>query len=418
MNNFKIAVSITTLLFSAQSVANDALFGTSDDGLFADGTGFITDSEDNSENLADEMLVNDDGVVWSGSYQWDNQFTAEDIDALITDADIESSFSGQLKLDARPEVDYRVLLNLDYEVSQEAQHLTLREGFADFTVNENIFVRAGQQTVTWGVGYFFSPADTLSSDVLDASNPDEERIGTAAIRIHVPINTSNIYAYALPNEIDDSLTVAARGEWLVGGSELGFGATFDGNRAWNVMATYTRPTDIGDFFAEYNGSLGHSTVDISSTGDISDRSEDWIHQATVGVIRTKDWDEIASTTVSAQYYYNGEGYDHTLRTDNPMLWSQLTAQNSTDALAGQHYGAASVRVDDLFSSDVGLSASRLVDISDTSQMLSAAITWSPLDSVTFETGINQFRGDAGSSYAPMGEQEFVYLSLSLGKGSF
>lgn len=418
MKPHRLLISIATTLIATPSIASDDLFGPAEDGLFGDGTGFITNSIDNSENLADQMLINEAGIVWSGSYQWDTQFSAEDLAGLSEDADIETSFSGYLKLDARPDTDYRVLLNLDYDVGQDDANLNLREGFADFTIAESLFIRAGQQTITWGVGYFFSPADTLNSDRLDASNPDAERTGTAAVRIHMPINKSNIYAYALPDDQEDTMTLAAKGEWLIAGGEIGVGVSYDGNDTWNVMGTYTRPADFGDFFAEYNSGLGHSTVDVSSTGDISDRSEEWLHQATAGVIRTKDWGEFASATLTAQYFFNGKGYDHTLRTDNPMLWSQLDAQYSISALAGQHYGATSLRLDEVFGTKVSLSASRLLDISDTSQLLSANIVWSPIEMVAFEAGLSLFSGDKGSSYAPVGDQESYYLLVTLANGSF
>ena len=35
------------------------------------------------------------------------------------------------------------------------------ELFSDFQFRDTLFFRAGKQTINWGVGYFFSPADLL-----------------------------------------------------------------------------------------------------------------------------------------------------------------------------------------------------------------------------------------------------------------
>ena len=83
-----------------------------------------------------------------------------------------------------------------------------------------------------------------------------------------------------------------------------------------------------------------------------------------------------------------------------------------------HYGAVSLRLDDVLGTEVGLSTSRLVDISDNSRMQTAALSWTPLDTVAFEVGFSLFSGDKGSSYAPMGDQERYYFSVTLANGSF
>ena len=49
--------------------------------------------------------------------------------------------------------------------------LALSELFADFDVDNRVFVRAGKQTVNWGVGTFFSPANLINLDEIDPEDP-------------------------------------------------------------------------------------------------------------------------------------------------------------------------------------------------------------------------------------------------------
>lgn len=409
-----------TLAIAATSVAgNDDLFGSSDDASSVfDTPSLISEQVDNGTNLADELLMNAEGIALSGDYQWQTRAWLADHPQATEDVQIDTKLTGHLKLDARPDADYRALLNIDYQIDETQTTAQVREAFADVSLNDHLFLRAGQQTLSWGVGYFFSPADTLNQDVLNAADPDAERIGTMAIKAQLPIDTSNYYFYALPKDAEDSVTLAAKGEWLLGGSEVSVGVVRHADARLNGVLTASVPTALGDFFAEYTATIGEQSVLVDADGQVSDRSETWLHQATAGLTLSEDVAGFANVRASGQYFYNGLGYEHALWTQNPMQWFNIAATQDVSPWLGQHYGAARLSLNELFNSDVSVSVLALGDLTDQSIMLTSTLTYAPSDFVELSASVTQLQGDVGASYARAGDMTSYTVTLTLAQANF
>ena len=97
---------------------------------------------------------------------------------------------GSLFLDARPSRDFRAFAKVKGDVrlteSPLDPNLRLHELFADFVLGDRAFFRVGKQTINWGVGYFFSPADIINVGRIDPENPEAEREGPVALRLNLP----------------------------------------------------------------------------------------------------------------------------------------------------------------------------------------------------------------------------------------
>lgn len=397
--------------------ANDDLFSAnSSDDLF--GGSLIASTTADDTNLAQELLMNDTGIAFSGTFGFD--ITAQRLDSpnLSDDIQLSAAASGNLKLDARPDSDYRVLLNTDFNITEQANELSLREGFADAVISDGWHLRTGLQVIGWGVGYFFSPADNLSLNPIDATDPEADRSGTLAAKLQHSAGTDSYYAYLLPDTERNDVALAVKGEWLVAGSELGLGAIRHSDNSANAIATLTKPSNIGDFFAEYSATFGTQTTGLTEQGVVVDRQDTLLHQFTVGVSGDADIARLGSTRFALQYFYNGLGYDHTFKTDSPQTWAAIAPQAVLPELTGQHYGALSVNISDPFSVPVTLSALALSDLTDGSVMFSPKISHEINDHIKVSFATTQQWGKMGSSYAPMGDLATYSISLSLANQAF
>jgi hypothetical protein len=77
--------------------------------------------------------------------------------------------------------------------------LELHEGYADVVLGDDVFVRAGKQIVTWGVGTIYSPVDRTitprdNTDLLS----EENRLGTWSVATTIPINQFTFTLMSLP----------------------------------------------------------------------------------------------------------------------------------------------------------------------------------------------------------------------------
>ena len=110
-----------------------------------------------------------------------------------------ADLSGSLFLDARPSREFRAFAKIKGDVrlteSPLDPNIALHELFADFTLADKAFFRLGKQTVNWGVGHFFSPADIINVGRIDPENPEAEREGPVALGLHLPSGRNNFYTY-------------------------------------------------------------------------------------------------------------------------------------------------------------------------------------------------------------------------------
>lgn len=132
-----------------------------DDSVFESSGPIVQEAEDPTTSPTDELLAGE-ALTVGGSFN----LSAEALLTPNTDEPFSvglTDLSTTLFLDARPSGEFRTFLKGDVSYSTDAGvSLELRELFADFDVDNQVFVRAGKQTVNWGVGYFFSPANLIN----------------------------------------------------------------------------------------------------------------------------------------------------------------------------------------------------------------------------------------------------------------
>jgi hypothetical protein len=369
--------------------AEDDLF-SSEDSLFADGSDtdlFGGDSlfEEASEtdlSLSDLLLTNTDGFKIGGSYS----FTAtptwkRNLDTEVDTYSLSTAMNTTLYFDARPDTDIRVYGKVDIDYSQlmgvDDLSITLMELFSDFNINDQVFFRVGKQTITWGVGYFFSPADLLNLESINPLDADADLEGPVAIKANMPLGVDNLYGYVvLPEDGVDvtDLGWAGKYEKVIGQTEVGFGFYYQDGEDPAAMVTVSSGINDISLFGEAVTKYGDSEL---------------YFQGTVGAqFSWTDDESDFGISFSGQYYYNGE--------------SSAISSNMA------HYGATYLSVTHTDTLSTGLLW--YGNMGDLSGILRPSFTWSPTDYISLSFYLSYLYGGTGDQFSSYGQ----YLSASVG----
>ena len=349
-------------------------------------------------------------------------------------------------LDARPADDFRVFgkVDLSYPFTTDADAQPAREFddivrvtelFSDFSIGDALFLRGGKHTITWGVGYFFSPADVLNLTAIDPEDPDAEREGPVSLRVNLPIDFHNLYLYALADPIGGGvqLAVAPKAEVVLDGAEVGIGAYYRPDRVPRAMLTLSTSLLEFDLFAELEASLGSDRrfVERAARGSGNRfglrtvrNSDDLFAAATAGLRYTyKPEQEEWSATFAGQYLWNGEGYeDAGLLRDQRVGVAALLAAGDLSrgdlVFQGRHYAAASLNVALGRDADWSAGVFWLSNLSDGSGRVAPSLTFRPLDQFSLRAGATLTYGPDGAEMTPFGSRVGATLTATLGSGRF
>jgi hypothetical protein len=384
-----------------------------------------------------EVLVNE-GVDIGGSFYSD--FTSswtwyED----SNDSDLDIELGAKVFLDARPDENFRFFLKISafYPFSDtgssgfDSAGVEITELFSDFNINNRIFFRTGKQTIKWGVGYFFSPADVINLSGINPEEPENEREGPVAIKAHMPIGVNNLYLYVIAEEIDkpEDLKFAPKFEFVIDRTEIGIGGVYKKDYAPRGMLTVSSSiADVG-LFGEAVISYGSDKTFIKETDDLLNypvglrtyREEDKVFfSGTAGFSYTVNQIGLSFT---GQYYYNGEGYDdEDFWHDNAegiLIFRELGDISAEDLIyRGRHYAAGSIYYREMFESDFSLSLFWIGSFLDFSGMVKPSIIWTPADYVKMSVSVPVVYGDVLDEYSVQGKNTSLEISMSIGGGKF
>ncbi|MCF6334532.1 MAG: hypothetical protein L3J12_02185 [Spirochaetales bacterium] len=288
-----------------------------------------------------------------------------------------------------------------------------------------MFFRAGKQSVNWGVGRFFSPGDLLSLSRIDQEDPDADLDGPVAVKVNYPFMLNNFYLYTIiPVEADSysDIAFAPKVEFVIGNSEIAFGAYYQYNHAPDAMATISSAIGDVSLYGEGYLSYGSDKTFVIDNGGVTAVSynDKIFFKGTIGA--GYSWsDDFANYnfSFSGQYYYNGEGYDdpYTLQELGSLLGSGVIS--SSDLLEnGRHYGAGSVSWRDMWGSDFSLSLFFIENFSSLSGMIKPSFSWSGMDNIDITLSAPRIFGDPGEEYSVQGSTASVSLGVSIGGTSF
>lgn len=415
----------------------DDLFSFDEDALFGSG-GLLTESPEGSSSALEEVFLVSDGIDFGGTYnlslqsQWG--WTPDEGGPAGGRSESRIDLNGSVFFDARPNRHFRAFGKVKGDVSLTDSpldpNLRLHELFVDFDIGDRAFFRVGKQTINWGVGYFFSPADIVNVGRIDPENPELEREGPVALRLNLPWNRNNLYAYAIVDGKagDYRLALAPKAEYVVGGSEVGVGLYYRADRVPRAMVTLSTSVGRLSLFGEAVMSKGSDKRFVEEAAVtlenpfglkvVTDQESLRVH-ATAGTrVSYSDPDGRFSVTGAGQYYYNGEGYDGEFSKANRMGMMYLLKDGQlalTDLIStGRHYAALSVSGTSRSFKDIVPSAFWLGNLSDGSGMVSLSMSYTGWKDVRASLGISRTYGEAGSEYDMLSPGTKLTVGVTIG----
>ncbi len=425
--------------------------GTEEDLFGGNGANLVSDVVQTEQAASPESeLLTSENVEIGGSFSfdvdasWRTANKGDWFDELTSPAnqDLALTLGATLFLDARPDDDFRFFGKLDvaYPFTEDAERsfddiVRITELFSDFNIADTVFLRGGKHTVSWGVGYFFSPADIINLTDIDPEDPTADVEGPVSLKANLPVDAHNFYLYVLAQDISKpyELAVAPKAEFLIETLEIGLGGFYQGQRAPTAMVTLSLPLWDFDFFGEAVIGYGADksfvrAADVSPGNPLGltvEEAEDKAYfSGTAGALfRFNDEADFFDFSVSGQYMYNGQGYeDPHFLTNNAAGVALLLVQNaiSRDDMLwpGMHYAAGSINWAGLLTTDLTLGLFWIGNLSDGSGRVVPSLSFKPIDELEIGLSVPVTYGDSGAEYTPQGGKTALSLSVSVGKGKF
>lgn len=489
----KSFLAIVALAAAAQAYAQDS-FELDEDALFGSDDVVEVVAESDTSAAVQSLLVSESvriGGSFSGrlnsSWTWDNPWTGE-FDIAVPDSyGLSPSISALLFFDGRPSEDSRfygsaktscpfkdytdVLSSAQFvpgnsflgtddsvrttEISIAVPDIEVFELFSDFSWNDSLYFRFGKQTVNWGVGYFFSPANILNLEEIDPADPTAQLEGPVALRTlySIPNTQHNLWAYAVFDQATmnpQDTAVAAKADFVLGSWELGAGAYYKKDSPVRGMLTAVGSIRDISLFGEGTVQLGSErswVTEVSSTLASSnfvttinadeyddDEDEDLFWKGTAGFSYSNS---DAKISIMAQYLYDGEGYanvDRKARIDEAIAdeadIKALLGENADELFSsflkgliydsGRHYAALTVSKSELFLDDLSLSVFGFANLSDFSGFVKPTLSYRFFTGMSMSASAQFTLGFENGEYVVLNDGQAMSLSLALtlGSGSF
>ncbi len=404
------------------------------------------ESSEQVEAAPEEVFLVSEQLEWGGRFEssfeseWGWKAYPNSWNVLFTEANpaFTTVLKADLFFDARPSRNFRVFgkAKASYEYDLEIAlaggnpwfwDAEIFELFSDFQYRDLLFFRTGKQTIQWGVGYRFSPADVLNLVSIDPEDPGGEREGPISLKVHYPFSTHNAYLYLVANKIDKpyEIAVAPKIELLIGNYELGLGAFYQKDFTPKGMFTLTGALWELDLFGEAMVQWGSDRTFVRPSlalpfyDDYQFKNE-LIASATVGFsYLNADY----NLSLFAQYFFNGQGYREKYDLEWEAFESALLDPDSNFSSAdllypGRHYLAFSAGWSEILDSEFSTSVLYLANLSDGSGLVAPSISWELFEHFTLSTGFRVTYGGSADEYSTGGASLAYTLSASLGSGRF
>lgn len=314
-----------------------------------------------------------------------------------------------------------------------AANIKIQELYTDFSAKNIAFFRFGKHAVKWGTGYFYSPADVINISRIDPQDPTADREGGISLRTHIiiPKTQHNIWLYLLPpgqgEDFDPKYTAgAAKGEFVVGNWELGFGGWYKYEKAPRLITTVSgsiagKVAVFGEGVFAWGSDYTYYKADMSS---YTEKNKPFFQATLGGSYSNAD----TNTSIALQYFYNGFGYSNTdvstsilEKAEDPVSLSDASFRKKLqNVLAmgnrGQHYIALNISQNKLGTDKLSLNLFQQFAISELEGFSKLTLNWKIYKFASMSTGPS-FSYPLSPNSKTKGEVRYS-LSFRLGGGTF
>lgn len=393
-----ISIAVALLCFgSLFAQSDDELFGGDDDFFFGEDDGIIE-----MEEVAAPKTDLKNGVIFeTGSIKIGGNFNlslgttttfAEGVSFAdsVKNTSLTPAVEALITLDARPSDNLRMYLKtgIDYpfltKENTTGNTFFIKELFTDFNLGENVAMRFGKQTVTWGVGYFYSPADVINS-AIDPENPTAQVEGPLCLRSQIvfPGTQNALWAYVIPdsNLIFGSAkardtALALKGEMVLGGWEIGLGGYYKYDTTPRLMATAS-----GTLFKKLSV-FGEAVCAYGQPEEWTDFLDKTFYgQATAGFMYT--WND-PKITLAGQYYYNGQ--DDSSLLDLVVSMGQASMDETRPYRQKGHQGALAVSFGKIGTTKLNGAVYTVANFTNEVLIASGSLTYKPVNELSLSAG--------------------------------
>ncbi|MGI5079674.1 hypothetical protein E4N94_06330 [Treponema denticola] len=314
-----------------------------------------------------------------------------------------------------------------------AANIKIQELYTDFSAKDIAFFRFGKHAVKWGTGYFYSPADVINISRIDPQDPTADREGGISLRTHIiiPKTQHNIWLYMLPpgqgEDFDPKYTAgAAKGEFVVGNWELGFGGWYKYEKAPRLITTVSgsiagKVAVFGEGVFAWGSDYTYYKADMSP---YTEKNKPFFQATIGGSYSNAD----TNTSIALQYFYNGFGYSNTdastsilEKAEDPVSLSDASFRKKLqNVLAmgnrGQHYIALNISQNKLGTDKLSLNLFQQFAISELEGFSKLTLNWKIYKFASMSTGPS-FSYPLSPSSKTKGQIGYS-LSFRLGGGTF
>lgn len=217
----------------------------------------------------------------------------------------------------------------------------LSEAYYSFDVGKKLFVRLGNQLISWGPSRVWSPVDFINLEKEDSFTTLDVRRGKPSLRLHAPFTHGNAFLFAdFSNMTSDgtygdpykTVNFGARLDFTAGSFEFGL-TGYDGYRAQ------------GRAGIDFSGRVFATSVYGECAYAPAYSGYDDVLLASLGFARTLD--ALKRWTLSGEIFYNSPGED--LSGLSPVEYSGLPADKRVALYQGKLYGYASIAATEFLS---------------------------------------------------------------------
>ena len=297
-----------------------------------------------------------------------------------------------------------------------AANIKIQELYTDFSAKNIAFFRFGKHAVKWGTGYFYSPADVINISRIDPEDPTADREGGISLRTHIiiPQTQHNIWLYLLPpgkgdgkDGYDPKYTAgAAKGEFVVGNWELGFGGWYKYEKAPRLITTVSgsiagKVAVFGEGVFAWGSDYTYYKANMSP---YTEKNKPFFQATLGGSYSNAD----TNTGIVLQYFYNGFGYKKA-ETDRMFIEMKYLQM-------GQHYIALNISQNKLGTDKLSLNLFQQFAISELEGFSKLTLNWKIYKFASMSTGPS-FSYPLSPSSKTKGQIGYS-LSFRLGGGTF
>lgn len=283
-----------------------------------------------------------------------------------------------------------------------APKFTLSELHWSFDVGKLVFIRLGNQLISWGPSRIWTPVDFINLQKVDAFQSVDLRVGKPGLRVHVPLPSANAFFFTDFSGLVDSGTVqdpasavsyAARFDATVGDVELGLtglaGARVQDKLGFDFSGHILGLSMYGEsaYTPAYDAGTENLALALGASRPLGD---------------LKRW------TVSAEAFYNSSGSDLT-----GQYAAMLGAGTLNPLYMGQFYGYAAVQASKFPADPLTSSLSALANLSDRSFIVRLTESFAFQNAVPFGITLSWSGGGADKEFTFLGGDNALGISFSV-----